>query len=251
VVPSGEWWKGVPLRVGVLCLCFMGLSLSNRHIAGGLGLAASDVQIVTEPLRRGLAAKTPEVERQGEVEPDARASSGIDKAYVVAGHKGQPAAVAKRGGSDGAASWQARRTAGRLAKDKPPLLGMIQRGGQVVLPMPARVQQRTIQPIIGAALAPRAPSSTPTNTASTRACQPGATGTRLFATPAARRPATASARSTPTPSKGSGPCCAPCFARTGASRKTSCRFVSASSGSCTTRRRGRTLLGALITALVG
>jgi len=64
-------------------------------------LAVSDVQAMTEQLRRGLAAKTPVVELQGEVE--------IDEVYVVARHKGQPAAVVKRGGSDGAASWQARR----------------------------------------------------------------------------------------------------------------------------------------------
>jgi len=68
-------------------------------------LAVSDVQAMTEQLRRGLAAKTPAVELQGEVE--------IDEVYVVAGHKGQPKEVAKRGGSDGAASWQARRDAAR------------------------------------------------------------------------------------------------------------------------------------------
>jgi len=91
-----------PLRVWVLCLSFMGLNLSNRQIAGELGLTASDVQVMTEQLRRGLVTKTPEVEPQGEVEID-----------VVAGHKGQPAAVAKRGGSDGAAGWQARQAAAR------------------------------------------------------------------------------------------------------------------------------------------
>src|SRR5919199_857632 len=37
---------------------------------------------------------------------------------------------------------------GTLEKDKPPILGMIQRGGQVVLRMLANVQQETIQPII-------------------------------------------------------------------------------------------------------
>jgi transposase len=42
---------------------------------------------------------------------------------------------------------------GTLAKDKPPILGMIQRGGQVVLQMLADVQQRTIQPIIEARVA--------------------------------------------------------------------------------------------------
>ncbi len=37
---------------------------------------------------------------------------------------------------------------GTLAKDKPPILGLIQRGGQVVMRMLANVQQKTIQPII-------------------------------------------------------------------------------------------------------
>src|SRR5215210_9525909 len=90
-----------PLRVWVLCLDFMGLNLSNRQIASELGLSGSDVQAMTEQLRRGLVAKTPEVKLEGEVE--------IDEVYVVAGHKGQPGAVVKRGGSDAVASWPARR----------------------------------------------------------------------------------------------------------------------------------------------
>ena len=63
------------------------------------------VQAMTEQLRRGLRAKLPAVTLHGEVE--------IDEVYVVAGHKGQPAAVAKRGGSDAAASWQAHRAVAR------------------------------------------------------------------------------------------------------------------------------------------
>ena len=94
-----------PLRVWVLCLYFMGLNLSNRQIAAELGLDRSDVQAMTEQLRRGLVAKAPEVTLAGEVE--------IDEVYVVAGHKGQPAAVAKRGGSAGAAGWRERRAAAR------------------------------------------------------------------------------------------------------------------------------------------
>ena len=94
-----------PLRVWVLCLYFMGLNLSNRQIVGELGLDASDAQTMTEQLRRGLVAKAPAVELQGEIE--------IDEVYVVAGHKGQPAAVAKRGGSGAAAGWQVRRDAAR------------------------------------------------------------------------------------------------------------------------------------------
>ncbi len=101
-----------PLRVWVLCLYFMGLNLSNQQIAKELGLCGSDVQAMTEQLRRGLAAKTPEVMLKGEVE--------IDEVYVVAGHKGQPKEVAKRGGSDGAASWPARRDAARWKRTSRP-----------------------------------------------------------------------------------------------------------------------------------
>src|SRR5215210_463613 len=78
-----------PLRVWVLCLYLMGLNLSNRQIAQELDLSVSDVQTMTEALRHGLTAKLPPVVVQGEVE--------IDEVYVVAGHKGNPAAVAKRG----------------------------------------------------------------------------------------------------------------------------------------------------------
>ena len=100
-----------PLRVWVTCLYFMGLNLSNRQIALELGLDASDVQTMTEQLRRGLAAKTPEVTLEGEVE--------IDEVYVVAGHKGQPAEVAKRGGLDAVAGWPARRAAARRRRTSP------------------------------------------------------------------------------------------------------------------------------------
>ncbi len=83
----------------MLCLYFKGLNLFNRRAALELGLDASDMQALMEQLRCGLAVKTPAVELTGEVEPDARASSGIDEVYGVAGHKGQPAAAAKRAGS--------------------------------------------------------------------------------------------------------------------------------------------------------
>ena len=63
-----------PLRVWVLYLYFMGLNLSNRQIALELGLDGSDVQIMTEHLRRGLVAKAPEVTLEDEVEPDAGSS---------------------------------------------------------------------------------------------------------------------------------------------------------------------------------
>jgi transposase-like protein len=101
-----------PLRVWVLCLYFMGLNLSNRQIALELGLSPSDVQAMTEQLRQGLVAMAPDVELAGEVE--------IDEVYVVAGHKGQPAAVAKRGGSGAGAGWKARRDAARRRRTSRP-----------------------------------------------------------------------------------------------------------------------------------
>ena len=104
-----------PLRVWVLCLYFMGLNLSNRQIALELGLDGSDVQTMTEQLRRGLVAKAPKVELKGEVE--------IDEVYVVAGHKGQPAAMAKQAGSGAGASWQARRAAVRWRRTSRPSSG--------------------------------------------------------------------------------------------------------------------------------
>jgi transposase-like protein len=101
-----------PLRVWVLCLYFMGLNLSNRQIALELGLSPSDVQAMTEHLRRGLVAKAPAARLEGAVE--------VDEVYLVAGHKGQPAAVAKRGGSGAVAGWPARRAGARWRKTSHP-----------------------------------------------------------------------------------------------------------------------------------
>jgi hypothetical protein len=67
---------------------------------------------MTEQLRHGLVAKTPGVKLEGEVE--------IDEVYVVAGHKGQPAEVAKRGGRDDVAGWRARRGAARWRRTSRP-----------------------------------------------------------------------------------------------------------------------------------
>src|SRR3954470_4030001 len=78
-----------PLRVWVLCLYLMGLDLSNRRIAQELDLAPSDVQAMTEALRRGLTAKLPPVTLRGKNE--------IDEVRDDPGHEGQPAAVAERG----------------------------------------------------------------------------------------------------------------------------------------------------------
>ena len=84
-----------PLRLWVLCLYFMGLNLSNSQIARELGLNGNDVQIMTSQLREGLTARALGEMVEGVVE--------IDEVYVVAGHKGNPAAVQKKAVRDGGA----------------------------------------------------------------------------------------------------------------------------------------------------
>jgi len=81
----------------------MGLNLSNLQIARELDLNEDDVQSMASALRTGLVAKTPAVMLEGEVE--------IDEVYVVAGHKGNPAATQKKAARDGAGASKVRRAA--------------------------------------------------------------------------------------------------------------------------------------------
>jgi transposase-like protein len=94
-----------PLRVWILCLYLMGLNLSNRQIAQELDLSVSDVQAMTEHLRTGLVAKAPAITLDGAVE--------VDEVYVVAGHKGHPAMVAKKAVPGGGAGSRAHRAGAR------------------------------------------------------------------------------------------------------------------------------------------
>ena len=48
-----------PLKVWVLCLYFMGLHVSNEHIAHELSRNESDVQQMTAQLREGMVKKSP------------------------------------------------------------------------------------------------------------------------------------------------------------------------------------------------
>ena len=90
----------------------LGLNLSDRQIARELGLSQPDVQLMTEQLRHGLAARLPAATLEGEVE--------IDEVHVAAGHEGQPKAVVKRGDLDGVAGWRERRAAARWRRTSRP-----------------------------------------------------------------------------------------------------------------------------------
>jgi len=78
-----------PLSVWMLCLYFMGLNLSNRQIADELDLKETQAQEMTTILRNGIVAQEPQIELSGTVE--------CDEVYVVAGHKGHPESVQKKG----------------------------------------------------------------------------------------------------------------------------------------------------------
>ena len=69
----------------------MGLNLSTHQIAKELNLNKDDAQQITSQLRSGIVKKKPEVTLSGEVE--------CDELYLIAGFKGQPAEVKKRGDS--------------------------------------------------------------------------------------------------------------------------------------------------------
>jgi transposase-like protein len=71
-----------------------------------------------------------------------------DKAYVVAGHKGQPEVVKSQGRKGRRRRRKSQAGRGTMEKEKPPVLGMMQRGGLVVLHLLVTVKQKTIEPLI-------------------------------------------------------------------------------------------------------
>jgi transposase-like protein len=77
-----------------------------------------------------------------------------DEASVVAGHKGQPEVVKSTGRRGRRRRRKGTSGRGTLEKEKPPVFGMIERGGQVVIHLLANVQQKTIEPFIKDTIAP-------------------------------------------------------------------------------------------------
>lgn len=135
-----------PLAIWIACLYMMGLNLSNRQIAQELDLNESDAQNMTALLRAGVLRRRRAPRLEGETE--------IDEVYVVAGHKGRPDRITGRKGRRN--RLKGARGRGVLDKEKPPIFGMAQRGGEVFITMLENVQQKTIAPLIQAAVAPGA-----------------------------------------------------------------------------------------------
>lgn len=129
-----------PLEIWISCLYLMGLNLSNRQIAKELDLAVSDVHSMTTELRQGIVQKHQPEKLSGVVE--------FDEVYVIAGHKGNPDAVDASGREPRRRRLKGSPGRGTLDKDKPPILGMIQRNGCILVRMLPNVKRETIEPII-------------------------------------------------------------------------------------------------------
>ena len=71
-----------------------------------------------------------------------------DEAYVIAGHKGQSEVVKTKGRQGRRRRLKGKAGRGTLEKERPPVFGMMQRGGQVVINLIANVKQKTIEPLI-------------------------------------------------------------------------------------------------------
>jgi transposase-like protein len=71
-----------------------------------------------------------------------------DEASVMAGHKGQPEVVKHKGRKGRRRRRKGQGGRGTMEKESPPVLGMIERGGQVVIHLLANVKQKTIEPLI-------------------------------------------------------------------------------------------------------
>ena len=118
----------------------MGLNLSNLQIAQELEPNKDDTQQMASQLRSGIVEKKPEVALEKEVE--------MDEVYLVAGFKGQPLKVAQKQRKGRRRRLKGKPGRGTRAQEKPPIFGMMQRGGEVVIKMLDNVQQVTIKPLI-------------------------------------------------------------------------------------------------------
>lgn len=83
-----------PLRTRVVCPYFMGLDLPSLQVAKELDMGRGDVRAMVQQLRQGIVDRRPAAGLEGEVE--------CDEVHVVAGHKGNPAAVERKGEPAGA-----------------------------------------------------------------------------------------------------------------------------------------------------
>ena len=127
-------------------LVLHGLKPVQRADCWGIGFVSGRCPGDDHPVTGRDSGEKKPVQLSGEVE--------ADEVYIVAGHKGLPAEVAKAGREGRRRRLKGQRGRGTLAGEKPPVLGLLQRDGEVVIQMLPNVQQVTIQPVITKTVAP-------------------------------------------------------------------------------------------------
>jgi hypothetical protein len=125
---------------------------------------------------------------------------------------------------------------GTMEKERLPVFGMMQRGGQVVINLLADVQQKTIEPFIKATIV--ASTFIQTSIACMPICSHGATTIRVSTTDEASsramKMATAFVKSMCIRWQGAGRSCAAGFGRIGAFPQRNSRFIWVAPSVCTT-----------------
>jgi transposase-like protein len=133
-----------PLSVWFADLYLMGLNVSNRQMAEELNLNESDGQVMAEALRGGIVQRRPPVRMGGVVE--------CDEVSVMAGHKGRPDRI--KGRAPRRRRLEGAPGQGTLEKEKPPIFGMLERGGAVRIAMLENVRQTTIRSLVEETILP-------------------------------------------------------------------------------------------------
>jgi len=132
--------SNLPTKTWVLCLYLMGLNQSNSQIASELGLRRTTAQEMTSLLREEIQRKSPEPVLSGAVE--------MDEVYIVSGHKGRPDIVRRKMRLGRRNRLRGARGRGTLLTEKPPIFGLLQRDGSLLMRMLPNVRRTSIDPII-------------------------------------------------------------------------------------------------------
>jgi transposase-like protein len=124
----------------VIFLYFLGLNLSNNQIAKELNLKQSTAQNIATTLRGKILENKPKAKIEDKAE--------IDEVYVISGHKGNSDAVKAKNREPRVRRLKGARGRGTAENDKVPIVGIIQRNGNLIIKMFPNVQQVTIKPFI-------------------------------------------------------------------------------------------------------
>lgn len=135
----------------VACIYLMLLNLSGAQIAQELDIDLEEAHRMCTAIRDTIFARqmARPITLCGAVE--------VDEVYLVAGHKGYPGIVEAEGRAGRRRKLRGARGRGTLAKECPPVVGLVERGGHLVIRLVPDVQQATLEPLVTAWVLPGTP----------------------------------------------------------------------------------------------